>query len=466
MKNNQHYKLTLFGGFRLVDEQGRALIPAARKSKALLAWLAVNPNQAHPREKLSALLWPDSEEAAARHSLRQALGGLRKAFPDDGQLLNTSKDFISLNSELIEIDVQRFMTALSKKDTLSMNAAIELYTGEFLEGCNPHSDMFEDWVLVYRNDYAERAASVIEFCLSRQLEEKNYGQVVNLAIRLLAIDSVRESAYRALMLAHARLGNQASALRWYRRCQTVLLQELDVSPDPETQALYAAQLIDENQNTASQSVADCNQTGRQTLEKKAYTAAYNIDSVNKDNRRIIYQINTAIEGVLAQIGGQSFLIRADAGAGKSALASEIIAIAKTQGFFCCRGKLSARSKNSEAIILSDLIRGFSNCLHNYPNTADAAAYITNNNPQKRGNTVNEELISLVKQTSNLQPVLMLIEQLHEASKDTLNLIAELISSAGSYSMILLLTSEFAGEPLDPVWRGVMRGAPLTTIDMF
>ena len=88
-------KLMLFGGFRLININGETLTPNSRKAKALLGWLAVNPDRQHPREKLAAVLWPDSDEIQGRHSLRQALAELRKVLPDDGEPLHTTKDWIA-----------------------------------------------------------------------------------------------------------------------------------------------------------------------------------------------------------------------------------------------------------------------------------------------------------------------------------------------------------------------------------
>ena len=50
-----------------------------KKAQALLRYCALQPGQAHQREKLAALLWGDSEEANARNSLRQTLFVLRSA---------------------------------------------------------------------------------------------------------------------------------------------------------------------------------------------------------------------------------------------------------------------------------------------------------------------------------------------------------------------------------------------------
>ncbi len=66
-----------------VYHDGSRLTFALRKAQALLLYLAVEGGM-HPRSKLAALLWPDSEPHAARTALRNALTLLRSllATPD------------------------------------------------------------------------------------------------------------------------------------------------------------------------------------------------------------------------------------------------------------------------------------------------------------------------------------------------------------------------------------------------
>ena len=56
--------------------------------------------------------------------------------------------------------------------------------------------------------------------------------------RVLARDDLHEDATRALMLAHARLGEPAAAVRLYRRFADRLREELDAEPGRETVELY------------------------------------------------------------------------------------------------------------------------------------------------------------------------------------------------------------------------------------
>ena len=62
-----------------------------------------------------------------------------------------------LDSEQLDVDVMNFDQSLANGDDASLDHAIELYTGAFLEGCNPHSDSFDEWLETYRNDYSIRA---------------------------------------------------------------------------------------------------------------------------------------------------------------------------------------------------------------------------------------------------------------------------------------------------------------------
>jgi DNA-binding SARP family transcriptional activator len=75
--------LTLLGGFEARTRLGEA--------QALLAYLALTAGLAHPRDKLTALLWPDTARGAARTALRQTLFLLRRALgPAEPDVLVTT----------------------------------------------------------------------------------------------------------------------------------------------------------------------------------------------------------------------------------------------------------------------------------------------------------------------------------------------------------------------------------------
>jgi len=61
---------------------------------------------------------------------------------------------------------------------------------------------------------------------------------VEMAARLLALEPLRESAYRIMMRAYAAQGRQTLALKQFETCRDILKRELGVEPEPETIALY------------------------------------------------------------------------------------------------------------------------------------------------------------------------------------------------------------------------------------
>src|SRR5438093_13141914 len=84
MTNSARFHLRLLGRFALTAGEGDStpIRLSTRKAGALLAYLAMSPDQTASREELAALLWGDCLDQQARHSLRQALASLRKELGD------------------------------------------------------------------------------------------------------------------------------------------------------------------------------------------------------------------------------------------------------------------------------------------------------------------------------------------------------------------------------------------------
>ena len=431
-------KLTLFAGFHLEDCDGNALSGNSRKSKALLAWLALNPDHEHPREKLAGILWPDSDEVQARHSLRQALADLRKIIPPNSVLLQSTKDWILLDSEQIEVDALNFDKDLIKNNSSSLDHAIKLYQGELLEGCNPRSDTFEDWLFNFRGSYSERAATIISRRLNTLLDKGDFEKVTHLAMQLLSIDTLRESAYRALMHSHLKLGNHTTALKWYQRCAKVLQQELAVSPSLETEALYK-KIIDAQDSNTLQATTN-NPT---TLKEKR--------ALSNNTERLLYLINTAITGILEHNIGQSFLIRG-LDSKKITIAKKVVELAQSKGFFYCHKKVElSHSAQAPLIELSQTLATY---------LFDPTEPFT----QKIRNSDND-VAAIIQKVSTNQPILLLIEHIHNSTLDLQLLLAELISSIGNNAILLVMTSNIKNDPLGSTLQETMIGAPLTTIDI-
>src|SRR5262245_32994989 len=122
--------LMLLGGFEVQGSLAQSLAVPTRKAQALLAYLALTPGRAHPRNELATLLWPDVAPGAARNALRQTLFGLRKALPAaDSAVLVISGDAVTLSADGVQTDVAAFERAVADGTSASLESATDLYRG-------------------------------------------------------------------------------------------------------------------------------------------------------------------------------------------------------------------------------------------------------------------------------------------------------------------------------------------------
>jgi DNA-binding SARP family transcriptional activator/ABC-type branched-subunit amino acid transport system ATPase component len=244
-----HLKLFLLGPPRL-DREGEPLEINTRKSMALMAYLAVT-GQAHRREALTTLLWPNSPARQARAILRTTLSGLNKILAGEG--LVVERDSISLDAERgIWLDVEAFQqlahswqshdhpeAELCEACLTQLAEAVALYRGDFLEGFTLRdSATFDDWQAFETERFRRELAAVLEKLVAGHRAQDHFEAAIAFAQHWLALDPLHEPAYRWLMQLYAESGNRSAALRQYQTCYELLEDELEVRPEAETTALY------------------------------------------------------------------------------------------------------------------------------------------------------------------------------------------------------------------------------------
>src|SRR5258707_7917472 len=154
--------LAVLGGFRLQMDTGEPVPLSTKKAAALLAYLALHPGQAQARPKLAALLWGDRSEAQARDSLRQALSLLRKALSHaDPRALIAHEDTISFEPTALSTDAIVFEDLVAQPGAESLEQAIGLYRGEFLEGFQVSAPEFESWATAERERFGIATGPVV-----------------------------------------------------------------------------------------------------------------------------------------------------------------------------------------------------------------------------------------------------------------------------------------------------------------
>ncbi|MDP6588613.1 MAG: AAA family ATPase [Alphaproteobacteria bacterium] len=226
------YRLNLFGGFDLRDDQGAAITIRSKKGRCLLTYLALAQGQQKPRDELAALLWGDRGDTQARRSLSQELYRLRGLFPEDMQDgFALEAESVGLNEGLFDVDVVNLERGLESGDA----EVAALYTGELLAGQEASQESFDDWLASER--LRERAISGLHEIMRARLDGPTEAALES-ANRVLALDPASEEAHRAVMQLHGRAGRRDLALKQYDKCHEYLAEELGIEPDGESQELY------------------------------------------------------------------------------------------------------------------------------------------------------------------------------------------------------------------------------------
>jgi ABC-type oligopeptide transport system substrate-binding subunit/DNA-binding SARP family transcriptional activator len=213
----------------------QAVFMPSRSAQSLLAYLLLTPNTSHRRERLAGLFWPDASESNARSNLRHALWRVRKALGSGATERIICDDLAIKYAPLTDdqIDVLSFRACPevnASRDEL-LNALL-VYDGDLLPG------FYENWVVLER----ERLQAEFERKLARLLDlllaESNWNEALEWGERWIAFGGIPEPAYRALMLAHAGLGNLSAAISQYQRCVEALEKELGIGPSVQTHQIY------------------------------------------------------------------------------------------------------------------------------------------------------------------------------------------------------------------------------------
>ncbi|MEJ2486272.1 MAG: BTAD domain-containing putative transcriptional regulator [Anaerolineales bacterium] len=248
-------EIRLFGALQVVLDGEPVEDLRSEKALALLAYLAVESDRTHRREKLAGLLWPGFTETSARMNLSRALADLRSAIErkqPDVSLFHATKQTIQFTSnDDIWVDVSEFNLLLKSElpsptsgkpprgNVSQLEEAVTLYCGPFLESFSLSDSLeFEEWSLLVRERLARQAGEVL-FSLAVEYERLDrFDRALEHIYQLLELDPWQERARCQLMRLLALDGRRDKALAEYVKYRQELDRELSTEPSATTQQLY------------------------------------------------------------------------------------------------------------------------------------------------------------------------------------------------------------------------------------
>ncbi len=202
-----------------------------RKHFALLVYLALSPTGSRSRNQVLGVLWPEKDEARARHSLNEALHRLRASL--GATRLRSQGESITLNRDALDVDAVRF-AALA---TANPAEALALLRGDFLEGfAVVDAAEFEDWASAERARLKALGVSALVNDGERALEAGGLAAAREAARRALTLEPYGETAVHLEIRAAALAGDSGGALKGYHEF-AARLQQIGERPSPQLTAL-------------------------------------------------------------------------------------------------------------------------------------------------------------------------------------------------------------------------------------
>ena len=232
----------ILGPLEVVDG-GRLLPLGGAKTRALLALLLLNANEAVSSERLIDELWDERPPPTAAKILQNYVSQLRKTL-GEGRLETRGRGY-ALRVAPGELDADAFEAFLAEARNASsaehaarkLGDALDLWRGPPLAGVELDAAQTE----IARLE--ERRLVALEERIEADLELGRHGDLVGELEALAARHPLRERLRGQLILAFYRSGRQAEALAAYQDARRMLSEELGIDPSPALRELEKAILV-------------------------------------------------------------------------------------------------------------------------------------------------------------------------------------------------------------------------------
>lgn len=426
-------ELRTFGELSVLRDGARVRL-GTKKEYALLVYLAVHQGRVMWRDKLISLFWAQSTAARARHSLSQAVYGVRRRLAE--LVFEAGPDELWLDKGSIGVDVLEFEAAL-KGDRL--DDAVDLYRGGFLDGFwLKDAAGFEEWHELMRNRLDHSARHALLQLVRQAHRAGNWPNTEELARRLLELDPFNEEVHCIRLEAIAAGGDGARAGAEHKRVCALITEELGRQPNPETVAL-------------GRRIRQSRVVPRQREDLAADT-----DSVVSFVGRATEFARLREEWAHAKDGrGRSLLVLGEAGIGKSRLCYHFMRLAALQGARILEARCyPSESRLPYSAAADALLRGLreddldalpaawaavvSELLPELPSTHANDASIPALDGEGARRRLFEGIARLLHTMSAKSPIFLFIDDFHWADESTAALLHYLARRSRTSAILLVL----------------------------
>ena len=200
---------------------------AQRKTLALLALLAAAGERGLSRDKIVALLWPESPADRVGHRLTQLLYSARRELGAEDTFLGSTE--LRLNPAIIASDLAGFTSALDRGEP---EQAVSLYGGPFLDGFFlTGAPEFERWLDAERDALGKRFGAALEASAVGAEQRKDLLAAAVWWRRLSEAEPLNTRIVVRCIEALAACGDPGGARRVAQSHELRMREDLDAPPD-------------------------------------------------------------------------------------------------------------------------------------------------------------------------------------------------------------------------------------------
>jgi DNA-binding SARP family transcriptional activator/predicted ATPase len=425
-----------------------------QKQRALLALLLLNANRVVARDRLVDELWGESPPETAVASVQTYVSRLRKLLPT-GVLVTRQRGY-QLDIEPTKFDLTTFERLVAEargappeRASVLLRAALELWRG-------PALIEFEDepFARVARERLEEARLGALEERLDADLAIGRDAELVGELEALVVEQPHRERLHAQLMIALYRSGRQAQALATYRRARSAL-DELGLEPNRSLKEL-------EQQILRQDRSLDRAPSGRLLAEggipmPAAFVYQSPFPFVGRE--REAASLRAALERAESGHGGL-VLLTGEAGAGKTRLIRELAHEATAKGVLVLYGSSDAAVTTPyqplrewlafllrvcDPDVVGELLGDQHSQLLGRLAHGALATHPEHGDPEADRYEIQRATAELAGRIGQLQPLLLVADDLHWADSATLQLVGHLARTAPEAR--LLVVAALRGEEI-------------------
>jgi len=448
-QNGIRVQIRLLGRFEAhrggVALSGREL--GSLKGRTLLKLLLVERGRTATPDRIAEVLWPDGPPARHERIVATLVSRLRSVLGTEaieggpaGYRISADHFDIDLDSaERLTVESEALLAGEPALARTAAQGALEILSrGDVLD-----DEPYAEWAQDLRSETRTLTRRARRTAWGAAATLGDHAAMARAAEAALVADPLDEEASRAAMTAYASSGRPGDALRHYESLRSALADQIGVDPAPETRTLHLAILREEELPELP------------TAIEPASAASFDPGFVGRDRelQRLKELWSQAASGrpTLVLLAGES-------GIGKTQLAGQIVALCGNSGGLVVQTRCHEAEHSLFLQPIADAVRNLAVSVD--PRklreaSGEGAGTLATLVPEiglilrphaYRSSTPDVErrrsfevLTSFFKAFALKQPVLLFLDDLHNAGVSTLELLHYMLRRASGAALLVLAT---------------------------